>query len=385
MFRLTMVERFNICVAPFLVAEARTPTIANTTGSQLDTHTNRLDSRCGVLRTHHSVVRMSSGLGRLLKLITTGNGVCRRILTTYAVSALMFLLRIRRRGQLKKWVNNTGAVAVLFLYPLVERILSRCGLRSSYCACSITVISSLALAKSIPSWLPSYMMVESVSDYMLSQTALRQLLGGLEKSRLLRLRQMIFCLLIPTIRTSPWLRRGTFIRDFILFYCLWCFLSLYEGTKCYIKGNRPITPQACAKPPQLEESRLLSTSFKPLMDKLAELQELTTCNRYTFTEILMNSALVQSIIPSFKWALCKRFCGSVLSQSNLGRTRLMKSLVLMLGFQVLDQSRQMDISPSVLRYMVRVNFKEFLKPLSNTMQMMLILASSNLALYNTTM
>lgn len=328
---------------------------------------------------------MSSGLGRLLKLITTENGVCRRILTTYAVSAVMFLVRIRRRGQVKKWVNNTGAVAVLFLYPLVLRILSRLGLPSRYCACSITVISSLALAKSIPSWLPSYMMVESVSDYMLSLNALRQLFGGLEESRLLRLRQMIFCLLVPTIRTSPWLRRGTFIRDFILFYCLWCLLSLYQGAKCYIKGKRPTTPQACAKPPQFEESRLLSTSFKPLVDKLAELQELTTCNRQTFAEILMNSALVHNIIPSFKWALWKRFCRSVLSQSNLGRTHLMKSLVLMLGFQVLDQNRQMDISPRVLRYMVRVNLKEFLKPLSNRPQMMLILAFSNLALYNTTM
>lgn len=304
-------------------------------------------------------------------------------MATYGLAAVMFLVRIRRRNQLNKWIGNTSAVAALFLYPFLEKAASQYVVRSRHCAYSFTVVTSLLVARNIPAWLSSYLAVESVSDYLQTRGPFQKLLRGLDESRLLRLRQIIFCLLIPTIKASPWLRQTSLVYDFALFYAVWSLLSLYQRAKGCIRRKKPRQPPTCTKAWQQDEWPLVSTSFKPLIDKLAELQELATSNRQTFTETLMNSALAHNVIPSIKWALWRQFCVRVLSQAKLGRTHLMKSLVLMLGFLTLDQNRHMDVSPRILRHLLRAYLKTYVVPLSDHLQMLLILASSNLALHNT--
>lgn len=118
----------------------------------------------------------------------------------------------------------------------------------------------------------------------------------------------------------------------------------------------------------------------PLMDKLIELQELTASNKPTFFENLMDSAIMKNVIPCLKWALWRKFCIRVLSQVKLGRTHIMKSLILMFGFLVLDHNCRMDISPQLLKYLARCQLKEYLEK-RNVLKKWLTFASSNVVLY----
>lgn len=333
----------------------------------------------------------SSGeLQRIVRLVVTSNDnwqiAAKKVLATYGVVAVLFLIRARRqRSQyLLPWLRNATAMSTLHLYPLFHdnKFLGSNRQLAWY------VVSAIGIkcASKIPDWLPSYLTVEVISDYMMSRPLLRKLLQNLEEARLIRVRQLTLCVLFPLLYLKPfgkkWFGKSSLARDFALFYGVWNLVSIYQYCKNLIRSRRkPSTPTVRQIVPK-DEWPLVSTSLIPLMDKLTELQELTVSNKHTLFEILMDSVLVKNLVPCLKWAVWRQFCIHVLSQTKLGRTRIMKSLILMLGFLVLDHNHQMDIPPQLLKYLARCQLKEYLEK-RNDFKKWLTFASLNVALYTT--
>ncbi|GAV53292.1 hypothetical protein ZYGR_0AI05760 [Zygosaccharomyces rouxii] len=333
----------------------------------------------------------SSGeLCRIVRLIVNANGswqsVIKKIVATYGAVAVLFLIRVRRRRSqhVVTWLSNATALSTLHLYPLLrDNKLLGSNRQLAWC---VVLTAALKNATRIPDWLPSYLTVEAVSDYVMSRPSLRKLLQNLEEARLVRIRQLTLCVLVPLLYLKPfgkkWFGKRSLVRDFALFYGVWNLVSIYRYCKNLIRHKRRSnTPELKLVAPR-EEWPSVSTSLMPLMDKLTELQELTVSNKHTLFETLMNSALVKNVVPCLKWALWRQFCIRVLSQVKLGRTHMMKSLMLMFGFLVLDHNRQMDISPRLLKYLARCQLKEYLEK-RNDFKKWLTFASSNIALYTT--
>ncbi|CAR27299.1 ZYRO0C13640p [Zygosaccharomyces rouxii] len=332
----------------------------------------------------------SDGLGRIFRLIAASNGnwqsVIKKIVVTYGVVAVLFLLRVRRRRyqHLFSWLRNATALSTLHLYPLLrDKKLLGSNRQLAWCIVSAAAVK---YATRVPAWLPSYLTIEVISDYVMSRPSLLRLLQGLEEARLIRIRQLTLCVLVPLLYLRPngkkWFGKSSLVRDFALFYGVWNLTSIYRYCKNLIRRKRKSSAPTLKLVAPKDEWPLVSTSLKPLMDKLTELQELTVSNKHTLFETLMDSALVKNVVPCLKWSLWRQFCIRVLSQVKLGRTQIMKSLMLMFGFLVLDHNRKMDISPQLLKYLVRCQLKEYLEK-GNDFKKWLTFASLNVALYTT--
>lgn len=331
----------------------------------------------------------NGGLRKIVKLITNNDNwqdVIRKVLATYGIGAVLFIIRRRRREKrhLYPWFRNTTALSILHLYPLLQnnKLLGS----NRQFAWYIIIASALKASTRVPNWLPSYLTVEAIFDYLVSQPSLQRFLQGLEKSGLVRTRQLLFCGIVPLLYMGPYGKKWIFnqnslVRDFSVFYLIWNLMSIYRYCKSLVRHRRKSNTPSPALIAPNDEWPLVSTSLKPLMNRLTELQELTIPNKHTLFETLMDSALVKNVTPCLRWAIWRKFCVRVLSQVKLGHTRIMKSLVLMLGFLVVDHNRQMDISPLLLKYLVCQLDETFEK--TNNFKKWLTFASSNLALYTT--
>lgn len=330
----------------------------------------------------------------------------KRILSLYGVSAVVLLIKLRkpmsrsqRALQLQEFFRNSSGLAMAStLIPLIRLLV---GLQNDVVPWSVAVGSALAISTDLPSWLSSYVAVESISDAAMSTEVVKGILASMSDSSLTMGRQVLFCLLIPLFhlrvdkqssRAARFLlSRRSLGRDFVLFYSTWNFLSVYVSLKSLLIDTRPEksykSQQYSSR--QVDEWPMISSNLKPLMDKLGEIHEITLHDSYSLFEKIMNSALINNVMPCLKWALWRQLCVRTITHRPPTRhdcvvgTSLMKSIILMLGFFVLDgNDNRMNVRPGVLRYLVRSTLTAYLKNTSLNVQRLVTFLGSHLALQN---
>lgn len=362
-------------------------------------------------------------LDRAVKFITASNEgqgnvapldarlLLKRVISIYGLSGLLFLFKFKRILSsdrnfvvIRKLLRNSSALAVVSsLYPVLQTFINKDCAKERNVLWGTTVITSLIISTNIPAWLSSYITIESVSGYLLSLRSIRKLNNEMDDSTSAMSRQAILCLIVPLLynrtNTKNQLSRAgkvlfgkrSLMRDFVLFYSIWNFLSLYNFLKNSLLKRRKNTnaPAVSDKRRLVDEWPMLSTNLKPLMDKLGEIHELTLRSSYSVFEKLMNSPIVGNVIPSLKWALWRQLCYKSLlhvprnHHRYFVNTSLMKSITLMLGFFVLDGSKcSMNVRPGVLRYLIRCILTTHLEQFDENARKALIFAGSHLAFYN---
>lgn len=335
----------------------------------------------------------------------------KRVISIYGLSGLLFLFKFKRIlssdinfVELRKLLRNSSALAVASsLYPALQRFINQDCAEKRNILWGTTMIISLIVSSGVPAWLTSYVTVESVSSYLLSLRSIRRLNEGMDDSTSATSRQAILCIIVPLLYSRTDTKKQlsgagkilfgkrSLMRDFVLFYSIWNFLSLYNFLKNSLLKRRKNKNSLVVsnKKRVVDEWPLLSTNLKPLMDKLGEIHELTLQSSYSVFEKLMNSPIVGNVIPSLKWALWRQLCYKSLlhvpqnHQRYFVNTSLMKSITLMLGFFVLDGNKcSMNVRPGVLRYLIRCILTTHLKQLDDNARKSLLFATSHLAFYN---
>ncbi|QLQ81121.1 hypothetical protein HG537_0E04760 [Torulaspora globosa] len=346
-----------------------------------------------------SVAKDVTGRPGVTRLVVT------RLLSVYGTSIVLFLIKLRRlavnRRKAELWNlvrNSSGLAMVLTLVPVV-RVVS--GVENVVLAWSVAVGSALATVTNLPSWLSSYVVVESISDALLSMRTVKRVLANLGTSTLVVGRQALLCLLMPFFysrankRSSAAARflfqKRSLGRDFVLFYCIWNFLSVYNSLKSFLTDSRreKVYRSQQFSSRQVDEWPMISSNLKPLMDKLIEIHEITLQDTYSLFEKIMNSPIIKNIIPCLKWALWRQLCVRTMThtpptrRSHVAGASFMKSITLMLGFFVLDgNDNKMNVRPGVLRYLIRCILTTYLGTPSLKTQRLITFLSSHLALQN---
>lgn len=331
-----------------------------------------------------------------------------RLISIYGISTVLFLVRIRRLGtftnrfaEMRKFLKNAGALAILSTSIPALRGLT--GVRDPRVFWSGTIGAALWTATDLPSFLTSFVTVESISESILSMSGIKEALAHMEGSSLVIGRQMLLSLVVPlfynrvkTTKSNSGAARflfgkRTLVQDFMLFYSIWNFLSIYNYLKRFLLEKR----RSKGYGPQSGSSRLvddwpmISGNLKPLMDKLGEIHEITLHSSYSLFEKLMNSAAMKNVVPCFRWALWRQLCVKALHHSppegykNTVNTSLMKSITLMLGFFVLDGSNNsMNVRPGTLQYLLRCVLNTYLEGTSLNVRKLITFLFSHLALRN---
>lgn len=328
----------------------------------------------------------------------------KRLLSIYGVAGLLFLIKLRKVAFRKQWssalnkvLRNSSSVAIAS--TLIPTIRAITGVSNVWITGLASSGVALMTSTELPGWLPSYVAVESVSDALTSTGIFKRALSGMKMSNVTMTRQMLLCLLIPFFYSQAdrqnsaaarfLLNRRSLGRDFVLFYTIWNFLSVYNTLKGFFiskKAEKPYaSPQYSSQ--QVDDWPMISGNLKPLMDKLGEIHEITLHDSYSLFEKIMNSALIDNVLPCFKWALWRQLCSRTMNHRPPKRpvvgAHLMNSITLMLGFFVLDGSgNKMNVRPGVLRYLLRCCISSRLKDTSLKVRRLITFLGSQLALRN---
>lgn len=334
--------------------------------------------------------------------------VLTRLVTIYGISAVLLLVRLKRLGtpleraaEVHRFLRTSGALATASsLSPVLRRLT---GIKNPQILWSVSVGTSLWASSSVPGWLSSYLITESINDRLFLVDRVKEIIQNLEPSSLITSRQIVLSLLVPLLykrskegRVSSGAARflfgrRTLLQDFMLIYCIWCLLSAYKSIKRFLlekTRSRTYYPQG-QLPRQVDDWPMISGNLKPLMDKLGEIHEITLQNSYSLFEKLMNSGLMQNVIPSLRWAIWRQLCVKTMhhsppvSRKYTVNTSLMKSITLMLGFFVLDGSNgSMNVGPVEIRYLIRSILNTYLRDVPINLQKLLTFTFSLLALNN---
>lgn len=341
-----------------------------------------------------------AGKGRpLSRLLIT------RIISIYGISTLLFLVRLRRLrtseqrvSEICKFSRNSSAMAIVSTsVPVLRRLTN---LENSQILWSTSIGASLWTTTELPSRLASYVAVESVSETIISMKSVKETIVHMAPSSLVISKQFLLSLIVPLFYTRFKMSKKTsgatrflfgkrsLVQDFVLFYCIWNFLSVYNSFKRFLlekRRNKGYYPQSNSSR-QVDDWPMISGNLKPLMDKLGEIHEITLHDSYSLFEKLMNSAAIKNVVPCFRWAVWRQLCVKTLHHSPpkyFVNTNLMKSITLMLGFFVLDgNNSSMDVRPGVLRYLIRCILNTYLQDTSLNVQKTITFLFSHLALYS---
>lgn len=390
----------------------------------------------------HNIMEQNKHIARLIRFIREGSpndrgdhGITskrslRKLEIISSVSFTLLLLKLKKTPAeqkfvvLRNWLKNTGSLGSLWwLYPIINRAL---GLKNDTFKMSLipwnaTLLSAISLSDNIPNWFVSYITLESFSDVLYNLPTFDSF-KKLNTCTVLHIRQVCFSLLIPLLYNNisqngeKKLSSGqnflfgkrTFTKDFILFFFIWNFLCTFNGIKKYITNSKEknaskrsnngkdtndgpvnnINSNKNNRDRGFLEKPIFSANFKPLLDRLNEIQELAIHSHSTIFEKFMNSSLITNIIPCIKWALWRQLLLYLFYTSEKKRhinqcTNLMKSIILMLGFFVLDNDSKMNVRPGVIRFFMRSILTGQLNTTKDARFAKIVLFfSSNLAFYN---
>ncbi|QLL33560.1 hypothetical protein HG536_0E04710 [Torulaspora globosa] len=346
------------------------------------------------------VAKDVNGRPALARLLLT------RLISLYGVSTVLFLIKLRKLTSSSRWTaelwkylrNSSGLAMALTLVPVIRALA---GVENIVLPWSAAVGGALATVTGLPSWLSSYVAVESISDAVLSTRTVKKVLSNMGTSSLVIGRQALLCLLIPFFYSRAdkqssaaarfLFKKRSLGRDFVLFYCIWNFLSVYNSLKSFLRDSRreKVYRSQQYSSGQVDEWPMISSNLKPLMDKLVEIHEITLQDTYSSFEKIMNSPMIKNFMPCFKWALWRQLCVRTMTHTPPTRhnhaagASLMKSITLMLGFFVLDGSdNKMNVRPGVLRYLIRCTLSTYLGITSLKTQQLIAFLGSHLALQN---
>lgn len=345
------------------------------------------------------VAKDVNGRRGLARLLVT------RLISVYGVSTVLFLIKLRRltssgrRMELWKHLRNSSGLAMALTLVPVIRVAA--GVEDVVLPWSVAVGGALATVTNLPSWLSSYVAVESVSDALLSTRTVRRVLSNMGTSSLVVGRQALLCLIVPFFYSRAdkqssaaarfLFQKRSLGRDFILFYCIWNFLSVYHFLKSFLTDSRHerVYRSQQYSSRHVDEWPMISGNLKPLMDKLSEIHEITLQDTYSLFEKIMNSPMIKNVMPCFKWALWRQLCVRTMTHTppkrrdHVAGASLMKSITLMLGFFVLDgNDNKMNVRPGVLRYLIRCTLTTYLGTASLNTQRLITFLGSHLALQN---
>lgn len=366
----------------------------------------------------------SQTLSRIIRVIASspegedsrpqvGKQIARRISAIQSVYAIVYLIKLNkitsskeRMEYFRKLVRNSSSLSLVSsLYPILLSIFSgRFPHKTTLLWCS-TISSALLMAKDIPNWLVSYVTVESISDKLFSIRSIKAFISEWEDSTLIICRQAALCAIVPILyaKSSMGLRssgagkilfsKRPVLRDFIMFYSIWNFLSAYNfGKSMLLRTKRNKTDISIRNPFHYpEEWPIRSSNMKPLMDKLTEIHEITLRNSFSIFDKFMNSPIIQNVIPCLKWALWRQLCYKSLThvpRSNhrsAVNSKLMQSITMMLAFFVLDgRENKMNVRPGVLRYLIRCVLNHYLVDFNQKYLKIQLFIMSQLAFSNAT-
>lgn len=313
----------------------------------------------------------------------------KRVTMIQSISAIVYLSKLKKNTssqeklkKLRSMMRNTGSLILLStLYPSLHKLLGKQLPHKRFVIWCLSIISSLMMATKVPNWLVSYVTVESLSDRILSFGCIGQPISHIAESTLVLARQAILCAIIPILYVKSnkpsivsgagkvLFTRRSFLRDFVIFYSVWNFLSLYNyGKRLLFKGRNnkdEISIRNVFHYP--DEWPIRSSNMKPLMDKLTEIHEIAFQNSRPLFDKFMNSPLVENVIPCIKWAVWRQVCYKSLTHvphhnhNSAVNSKLMQSITMMLTFYILDgREYKMNVRPGVLRYLTRCILNRYL-------------------------
>ncbi|EDO17264.1 hypothetical protein Kpol_538p24 [Vanderwaltozyma polyspora DSM 70294] len=348
--------------------------------------------------------------------------VLKRLRSVSLVSVVILLIKLRktpynyRSHVLKVWLRNAGSIGLLSsVSPIVNKILSFeiNGVSvgddkfKRFVSWNAAVCSFLLVVTKVPNWITSYVAIESISDSIYNLPRVHSFIENCDEKLLNSMRQVFFCFLIPILdskvskdnRGSQFLfGKRTLIKDFLIFLAIWDFLSLFNMIKSFFIKSKdsntvPDVNSKNNKNIHNDEKPLISSNLKPLFDKLNEIQELTNSNNFSLFEKFMNSYIIKNILPSMKWAVWRQLVLYLFVKNNklnkknafAGCTNLMKSIILVFGFLIVDGNANLNVRPGVLRFFIRSILTNKLNKIElefDNFHNFVFLLSSQLAFYN---
>lgn len=300
-------------------------------------------------------------ISRLLKIITDDSPSLRqamqRVAAIYGISVVSIVVKWRRMApqeklaMLQRIFSNATLTVVLFNgFPLVSKITGNRFI-------SFNTLLLIYSTGEIPLSVTSYVMVESVADWLQNFPSVEAVLRSWDDHTCNALRQGIFCLIIPMLyharksRARDLIfRRKSFIKDFALLYSLWNAISLYQYLKSSLyKGN---SKQKRKSVESINEQATYPPNSRFLVDKLKEIRELKTSK--SILETITSCCFGENLTVSFKWAVWRQLLWLLFKTPSSLCSHMQASITLMIGFLILDGAGDhMNIRPGVLKYLIR--------------------------------
>lgn len=318
--------------------------------------------------------------------------ISRRVIYNSILSLILGLLKWRREKHISWDKLSRNSISLLVLGLGYQFLRNEMGLKDvlSWCA---TLSTSIYLSPngSIPNWLTSYITLESICDIKLVQRLLSSRLNNP------RIKQALLCFTLLFLRRKTFgskrirqllYKNNSIWHEFIVIYAIFTVGSCIKTLKALF-AKRKLNDKQQVKERSPPESRIHSSNLKPLLDKLDEIYEVTINSQKSILEKVINSFLVENIVPSVKWTLWKKLL--VASHDiEIGQPHrsnfIIRWVTLMMAFYTLDSKGEtMPIKGGIIKYLTRIiisGYMDLYLHERHRSKKVILLASSVLEFYN---